>query len=133
MSVERFQYEHDVDVRFRDCDAFGHVNNAVYFTYLEEARFGFWKRLSGTAGMPRSFILARAECDYRMPVTFGDRLIVRVAVVAVGSSSFTLAYEVLLARTRQVVASAKTVQVMYDYTAARSIPIPDDVRVKLTG
>jgi acyl-CoA thioesterase FadM len=60
-------------------------------------------------------------------------LIVRVAVVAVGSSSFTLAYEVLLARTRQVVASAKTVQVMYDYTAARSIPIPDDVRVKLTG
>jgi acyl-CoA thioester hydrolase len=131
--VERFQYEQDVEVRFRDCDAFGHVNNAVYLTYLEEARFGFWKRLSGATGMPRSFILARVECDYRLPVTLGDRLIVRVAVAAVGSTSFTLAYEVLLARTRQVVATAKTVQVMYDYTAARSIPIPDDIRVKLTG
>ena len=131
--MDRFQYEHDVEVRFRDCDAFGHVNNAVYLTYLEEARFGFWKRLSGATGMPRSFILARAECDYRMPVALGDRLIVRVAVAAVGSSSFTLAYEVLLARTREVVATAQTVQVMYDYTAARSIPIPDDIRVKLTG
>jgi acyl-CoA thioester hydrolase len=131
--VERFQYEHDVEVRFRDCDAFGHVNNAVYLTYLEEARFGFWKRLSGATGIPRRIILARAECDYRMPVTLGDRLIIRVAVAAVGSSSFTLAYEVLLARTRQVVATAKTVQVMYDYAAARSIPIPDDIRVKLTG
>jgi acyl-CoA thioester hydrolase len=131
--VERFQYEHDVEVRFRDCDAFGHVNNAVFLTYLEEARFGFWKRLSGATGIPRSFILARVECDYRIPATLGDRLIVRVAVAAVGSSSFTLAYEVLLARTRQIVATAKTVQVMYDYTAARSIPIPDDIRVKLTA
>jgi acyl-CoA thioesterase FadM len=68
-----------------------------------------------------------------MPVTLGDRLIVRVAVAAVGNSSFTLAYEVLLARTRQVVATATTVQVMYDYTAARSIPLADDIRAKLTG
>jgi acyl-CoA thioester hydrolase len=130
--VERFQYEHDVEVQFRDCDAFGHVNNAVYLTYLEEARFGFWKRLSGATGTPQDIIVARAECDYRMPVAFGDRLVVRVAVAAVGNSSFTLAYEVLLARTRQVVATARTVQVMYDYTAARPIPIPNDIRVKLT-
>ena len=130
--MERFQYEHDVEVQFRDCDAFGHVNNAVYLTYLEEARFGFWKRLSGATGTPQDIIVARAECDYRMPVAFGDRLVVRVAVAAVGNSSFTLAYEVLLARTRQVVATARTVQVMYDYTAARPIPIPNDIRVKLT-
>jgi acyl-CoA thioester hydrolase len=130
--VERFQYEHDVEVQFRDCDAFGHVNNAVYLTYLEEARFGFWKRLSGATGTPQDIIVARAECDYRMPVAFGDRLVVRVAVATVGNSSFTLAYEVLLARTRQVVATARTVQVMYDYTAARPIPIPNDIRVKLT-
>ena len=131
--MERFQYEHEVEVRFRDCDAFGHVNNAVYLTYLEEARFGFWKRLSGATGIPRNIILARAECDYRMPVALGDRLVVRVAVAAVGTSSFTFSYEMVLTRTRQVVATAKTVQVMYDYTAARAIPIPDDIRVKLTG
>jgi acyl-CoA thioester hydrolase len=68
-----------------------------------------------------------------MPVAPGDRLIVRVAVLAVGRSSFTLEYEVLHARTRQVVAVAKTVQVMYDYAAGRSVPIPDHIRVKLSG
>ena len=131
--MQTFDYEHEIEVRFRDCDLLGHVNNAVYLSYLEQARIGYWQRLNGSAGVPRSFILARAECDYRAPATLGDRLVVRVAVAAVGRTSFTLDYEVLNARTRQVVATAKTVQVMYDYSAGRSIPIPDDVRAKLAG
>ena len=129
--MQTFQYEHEIEVRFRDCDLLGHVNNAVYLSYLEQARFGHWQRLSGTTTVP--FILARAECDYRLPVTLGDRLIVRVAVAHVGRSSYTLEYEVLHARTRQLVATARTVQVMYDYTAGRSFPIPDHIRVKLSG
>ncbi|HXE80303.1 MAG TPA: thioesterase family protein [Vicinamibacterales bacterium] len=131
--MERFDYEHEIEVRFRDCDLLGHVNNAVYLSYLEQARVGYWQRLSGSSGVPRSFILARAECDYRAPATLGDRLVVRVAVASVGRSSFTLDYEVLNARTRQVVAAARTVQVMYDYDAGRSIPIPDHLRAKLKG
>jgi len=130
-AMQKFNYEHEIEVRFRDCDLLGHVNNAVYLSYLEQARFGYWQRLSGSTSIP--FILARVECDYRVPVTLGDRLIVRVAVLAVGQTSFTLDYEVLHARTRQVVATAKTVQVMYDYAAGRSIPIPDHIRVKLSG
>jgi acyl-CoA thioester hydrolase len=63
----------------------------------------------------------------------GDRLIVRVGIASVGRSSFTLAYEVLNARTRQLIATAKTVQVMYDYVAGRSVPIPDQVRAQLGG
>jgi acyl-CoA thioester hydrolase len=131
--MQTFQYEHEIEVRFRDCDLLGHVNNAVYLSYLEQARVGYWQRLSGSAGVPRSFILAHAECDYRAPATLGDRLVVRVAVTAIGRTSFTLDYEVVNARTRQVVATARTVQVMYDYSAGRSIPIPDDVRAKLAG
>ena len=129
--MQKFGYEHEIEVQFRDCDLLGHVNNAVYLSYLEQARFGHWQRLSGTTSIP--FILARVECDYRVPVTLGDRLIVRVAVQAVGRSSFTLEYEVLHARTRQIVATAKTVQVMYDYAAGKSMPIPDHIRVKLSG
>ena len=124
-------FEHELEVRFRDCDGLGHVNNAVYLTYLEQARFAFWQRLTGVSGIPRSFILARVECDYRVQATAGDRLVVRLRVTAVGKSSFTFEYEIVNARTREVVATARTVQVMYDYQAGRSIPIPDDIRARL--
>lgn len=126
-------FEHELEVRFRDCDGLGHVNNAVYLTYLEQARFAFWQRLTGIRGIPRSFILARVECDYRLQATAGDRLVVRLRVTAVGKSSFTLEYEIVNGRTREVVATARTVQVMYDYDARRSMPIPDDIRARLEG
>jgi acyl-CoA thioester hydrolase len=126
-------FEHELEVRFRDCDGLGHVNNAVYLTYLEQARFAFWQRLTGVSGIPRSFILARIECDYRVQATAGDRLVVRLRVTAVGKSSFTFEYEIVNVRTREVVATARTVQVMYDYQAGRSIPIPDDIRARLEG
>jgi acyl-CoA thioester hydrolase len=124
-------FEHELEVRFRDCDGLGHVNNAVYLTYLEQARFAVWQRLTGVSGIPRSFIIARVECDYRVQATAGDRLIVRLRVTAVGTSSFTVEYEIVNARTREVVATARTVQVMYDYDAGRSTPIPDDIRARL--
>lgn len=124
-------FEHELEVRFRDCDGLGHVNNAVYLTYLEQARFAFWQRLTGVSGIPRSFILARVECDYRVQATAGDRLVVRLRVTAVGKSSFTFEYELVNARTREVVATARSVQVMYDYQAGRSIPVPDDIRARL--
>lgn len=124
-------FEHELEVRFRDCDGLGHVNNAVYLTYLEQARFAFWQRLTGVSGIPRSFILARVECDYRVQATAGDRLVVRLRVTAVGKSSFTFEYELVNARTREVVATARSVQVMYDYQARRSIPVPDDIRARL--
>ena len=126
-------FEHELEVRFRDCDGLGHVNNAVYLTYLEQARFAFWQRLTGVSGIPRSFILARVECDYRVQATAGDRLVVRLRVTAVGKSSFTFEYEIVNGRTREVVATARTVQVMYDYKAGRSIPVPDDIRARLEG
>jgi acyl-CoA thioester hydrolase len=107
------------------------VNNAVYLTYLEQARFAFWQRLTGVSGIPRSFIVARVECDYRAQATAGDRLVVRLRVTAVGKSSFTFEYEIVNARTREVVATARTVQAMYDYQAGRSIPVPDDIRARL--
>jgi acyl-CoA thioester hydrolase len=126
-------FEHELEVRFRDCDGLGHVNNAVYLTYLEQARFAFWQRLTGVGGIPRSFIVARVECDYRVQATAGEHLLVRLRVSAVGRSSFTFEYEIVNGRTREVVATARTVQVMYDYTAGASVPIPDDIRARLEG
>lgn len=129
--MSNYTFEHEVEVRFRDLDAMGHVNNAVYLSYIEQARFAYWQRLTGVAGVPRHFILARVECDYREPVSLGDRVVVRLRVAHVGRSSFTLEYEMANARTRAIVATAKTVLVMYDYEAGRPVPISDDMRLRL--
>lgn len=125
-------FSHRLEVRFRDCDPMGHLNNAVYLTYLEQTRFAHWRRLWGAgsesqAGDVPGVILARAEVDYRIPAKYGDVLEVRLQVAAIGRTSFTYEYEIVDASGRMV-AAARTVQVMYDYTAARPVPIPDRVR-----
>ena len=130
-------FVHRLEVRFRDCDPMGHVNNAVYLTYLEQTRFSHWRSLWGfgtpqlPAGRP-GVILARAECDYKRPAKYGDVLEIRLTVAELGRTSFRYEYEIVDAEGRTVV-TAKTVQVMYDYTSARPVPIPDDIRRLLQG
>jgi acyl-CoA thioester hydrolase len=127
-------FSHRVEVRFRDCDPLGHVNNAVYLTYLEQARLFHWRALWGFGmdSAPRvpGVIMARAEIDYRLPAKYGETLEVRIELAAIGKSSFTYDYEIVDSQER-VVASARTVQVMYDYAIAKPVPIPDDIRQKL--
>lgn len=128
---------HRLDVRFRDCDPMGHTNNAVYLTYLEQARLAHWRSLWGYAPQAaqvngRGVILARVECDYKRAARFGETLEVRLRVADVGRSSFRYEYEIVDAE-GGAVASAKTVQVMYDYSAEKPVPIPDDIRALLTA
>jgi acyl-CoA thioester hydrolase len=127
-------FQHPIEVRFRDCDPLGHVNNAAYLTYLEQARLFYWRSLWGfgldEAGATPGVIMARAEIDYRLPAHYGQTLIVRIDLAAVGKTSFTYDYEILDEQQR-VVASARTVQVMYDYGAGRPVPIPDEIRQKM--
>ena len=128
---------HRLSVRFADCDPLGHVNNAAYLTYLEQARLHHWMALGldvhwRAPGAP-AFILARAEVDFESQATYGDELEVRLAVAAVGRTSFTYAYEIVQVTTGARVASARSVQVCYDYKAQRPTPIPKGLRQKLCG
>jgi acyl-CoA thioester hydrolase len=135
-------FTHSIEVRFRDCDPLGHVNNAVYLTYLEQARLVQWRTVwpfgglrnmneSGRADDPirdvPGVILARVEIDYKRPARYGDLLDVRIGLAGIGRTSFTYDYEIVDASERMV-ATAKTVQVFYDYRAGRPVPIPDDLR-----
>lgn len=127
-----WRFEHEVDVRFRDCDPLGHVNNAVYLTYLEAARFAWWRGVFGPDGLRQyGFIIARVEIDYRKPALPGDRLVIRMRVEAIGRSSFTVAYEIVDARTRSLIAEARSVQVAFDYQQGKSVPISDALRARL--
>jgi YbgC/YbaW family acyl-CoA thioester hydrolase len=77
-------------------------------------------------------ILAHAEMDYKRPVKYGDVIDIRLRIVELGRTSFRYEYEIVDA-TQRLVATARTVQVMYDYQAARPVPIPDALRQLLTG
>ena len=132
-------YTHRVEVRFADCDPLGHVNHAVYLTYLEQARFGLWRRLWGfsgetarTAAGGAGLILARAECDYRLAATYGDTLDVRLGLASIGRTSFTYEYEIVDVQSPRVMASARTVLVLYDYAAAQPVVIDEARRADLS-
>jgi acyl-CoA thioester hydrolase len=129
--LRAWAYRHRLGVRFRDCDAMGHVNHAVYFTYFEQGRLTFWRELTGTPSPHTRVIIARAECDYRAPAHFGDELEVRVRVGDIGRSSFTLEYEIAKAGADVQVATGKTVMVSYDYEKGASMPLPDATRALL--
>ena len=127
-----WRFEYELEVLFRDCDPLGHVNNAVYLTYLEAARFAWWRNTFGAQGLKEhGFIVARVEIDYRKAALPGDRLLVRLRVEDIGRSSFKVGYEILNARTRELVAEAKSVQVAFDYTQGKAVPISTILRAKL--
>lgn len=130
--MEGFRFVHVIDVRFRDLDALGHVNNAVYLTYLESARMAFWLHVmkrDGLAGM--DMILARVEVDYRSPVSFGESLDVGVRCASIRRSSFVLESAIAERTTGRPVAEARKVLVHYDYAARRAVPLPQEMRERL--
>jgi acyl-CoA thioester hydrolase len=130
-----------VAVRFSDCDPLGHVNNAVYLTYLEQARIVLWRhqlgfqsrRMAEGGSRGEGFILARAEIDFRSQAHDGDELEVRLSLAGVGRSSATYEYEIVDVPTGRLVAAAKTVQVWFDYDAGASVAISDELKARLAS
>jgi acyl-CoA thioester hydrolase len=109
-------------VRFRDCDAMGHVNNAVFSTYLEQARIA-------VVGGLDTFILARVEIDFRAELHTGEDIEVRSRCTHIGTKSFDLTHEIWAGDRK--VADAKSVMVGYDYAVGASAPLTDDQRRRL--
>jgi len=132
---------HRLVVRFSDCDPLGHVNNARYSTYLEQARIVLWRKQAGLelrsaaqAGGRRGegFILARTEIDFRSQAHDGDALEVRLGLERFGRTSATYRYEIVMADTSRLVASARTVQVWYDYDTGKPTPLTERTKVLLS-
>lgn len=127
--MDGYRFTYPVQVRFRDLDALGHVNNAVYLTYFEAARMAWWMHVNGRADLSSmDMILARAEVDYRAPVGYGDELEVGVRCASVKRSSFVLEQALVERRSGRLVAQARKVLVHYDYAAGRSKPLTEDQR-----
>lgn len=126
-------YSTPIEVRFSDLDLYGHVNSVTFFTFLETARVKLFQdffRESSRQGV--LLVVARAECDYKLPILLQDPVVVTIQIVRTGTSSFDLAYRVHDGSTR-VYATAKTTLVTCAAATQTTIPLPDWVRATLAG
>ena len=125
-------FVHEEPVRFRDLDPMGHVNNAVFLTYIEQARVAFFAEAGAATGLEdMNMIVARVEIDFKAPVRLGQEVEISVRASRFGTKSFDLDYELRV--DGDLVAEAKSVQVAYDYERREPVPLPADWREKLTA
>ena len=130
-----FKHSTPIQLRYVDMDSFGHINNANYLTYFEEARIKYlddivrWNYGCSKEGI----IMARAEIDYKLPARFKDELKIYTRCSHIGNKSFTLEYKVIKIEKKNelVLATGSTVVVMYDYEINTSIAIPELWKEKL--
>jgi len=127
MAPAEFEVSVPIQVRFRDTDAMGHVNNAVFLSYLEMARVAYCHELWGDSLRDDSFnfILARVEIDFLAPVGLFDDPVVHISLSGAGRSSFEFTYLIESSKTGKALARAKSIQVAYDYTEGKSVPLPE--------
>lgn len=128
MNLSAFQFSTAIDIRFADLDAYGHVNNAIYFTYLEHARVRMFQEYFGAfLDSNLLFLVVRAECDYRLPITLNDSLQITLKVEQLRHSSFTFTYLLHDGGGREF-ATARTVMVGYDPQAKKPAALPVKMR-----
>jgi acyl-CoA thioester hydrolase len=132
-----FRFEHPIEVRFVDTDAFGHVNNAVYLSYFEAARAGYYAKVigvpfgTGARAAEHTFVIAEARISYRSQVAFGEPLFVGCRFAWTSRTSFGIEYRIRAATSEvapaRLVADGETVQVMFDVKRNRVMRVPDDL------
>lgn len=129
--MSAFRFFHPITIRYGDLDPQGHVNNAVFLTYLEHARVAYIRQLGlwdGRSFLDIGFILARVELDYRAPIQLTDKVEVGVCTSRLGNKSLDMEYLIKERVGELIFAEGKTVQVAYDYQQGITIPLLDSWR-----
>ncbi len=126
-----FQFYHLIEVRYGDIDPQGHVNNAKFLTYMEQARVFYLKQLKlweGGSFLNLGIILADVQITFRKPIQFGDPVRVGVCISHIGNKSMTSQYRIEDSRDSTEFASGSSVLVAFDYHNMRSVAIPEQWR-----
>jgi acyl-CoA thioester hydrolase len=126
--ADGFNHQIPVEVRFHDLDAFGHVNNARFLNYLEQARLSYAKEVCSWDGQLQSLglIVANVTIDFKRPLHLGDSVMLHSRVSRLGNKSFDLDYLFIVTPSEDeaaVAATARTTLVTYDYTLNQTVPI----------
>lgn len=124
-----FAYETDIELRYADLDPAAHVNNAVYVSYLEQARIEYLQDVMELTLSDLGLVVAHLEIDYLQTIEWGAEISIGVRVTEIGTKSFGMEYEV---RTDgEVAATAETVQVAVDLDGSGTRPIPEGWRERI--
>ena len=131
-----FRFYHPIEVRYGDLDPQGHLNNAKYLTYFEQARIAYWIKMGfftkDQSFMELGVILADVHITYLEPVYFGQNIKVGVHVTRLGNKSMTWEQNIVDADTDKELARGEVVIVTYDYKEEKTTPIPQKWREKIT-
>lgn len=122
-----------IDLRWRDLDAFNHVNNANFMTYVEEARIR-WFESAGNDWLSNGRIplLAAVQMNYRLPIPYPARVFVELLTERVGNSSLTLGHRIV-GEDDRLYADGHSVLVWIEMASGRPVPLPDAVRTAAMG
>ena len=132
-NTDSFKYKTVIEMRFADLDMMGHVNNAIYFTYMEIGRTKYWKHAINWDWKTTGVVIGQASIDYIAPIFLGDKISMYVRTSRIGTTSFDLEYLIVKDENgKEVICSrGKTVCVAYDYTSKKPSPIPEKEREKM--
>lgn len=134
MSEERrLAHVERIRIRWGDMDAMGHVNNTVYFRYMEQARIGWFDALvpRGQAWGQAAIVIADAHCNYLRPITYPGTVEVRLYVGRIGGSSVATSYELRVDADPKPYADGAATVVFIDTARQKAMRIPDEIRGKL--
>jgi acyl-CoA thioester hydrolase len=131
-----YHFYHPIQVRYSDCDPQGHVNNARFVSFIEEARFQYIVKLGlweGGSFLDLNLIVASIHMDLLAPINLFQPVRVGARVTRIGNKSIAFEYLIEDSRSGQALARAETAMVTYDYHTLKSIPVPDDWREKIAA
>lgn len=132
MDINKFKHRIPIKVRFCDLDAMGHVNNAAYLIYLEEARFAYYNRVLNidTNKLEFNAVIARIEINYLEQIRLGDNVEVYTRTGAMGNKSSDVEQLIVIMdnQNRKIAAKAITKLVSFDYKSNKTMPVPEKER-----
>jgi acyl-CoA thioester hydrolase len=129
--MDGYRHTYAQEVAFRDLDAFGHVNNAVYLTYIENARIGYARQVLGIESLEGLLlIVASVKVDFRSRANLGETLEIGSRTTRVGTKSFDLKHEIR-SQDGRLVAEVSTTLVAFDYDADTTMPIPPEWKERI--
>jgi acyl-CoA thioester hydrolase len=127
----KFNFFHPIEIRYGDIDAQRHVNNARYFSFMEQARARYLQNLGLWQGQDFDtigIILAEQRCKYFEPILYDQEIHVGVRVARLGKKSMDTEYVIQVPNSQSVLAFGEAILVAYSYEEGRSIPVPDTWR-----
>ncbi len=134
--MAEFRFYTPVEVRYADLDPQGHVNNARFLTFFEQARVEYLIKLGllskEQSALDVGIILADAHVTFLAPILWGMEVNVGARVAKLGNKSMTMEYQISAAATKTILATGSTVLVAFDYRKRQPIAIPDDWREKIS-